>query len=40
MKKFYTIIASGLMAVAAMTVTPASWLLLIHHPKAPKSLLK
>lgn len=40
MKKFYALVASCLMVVATMTVAPASWLLLISHPKTPKCLLK
>jgi len=40
MKKLYTVIAALLVVLAAFTVTSASWILLIHQPKVPKSLLK
>ena len=35
-----SLVATLLFAVAAFTVTPASWIILIHQPKAPKCLLK
>lgn len=40
MKKLLSLVATGLFAIAAFTVTPASWVILIHQPKAPKCLLK